>query len=172
MSTGALPAGLTLRPGGALGGTPTTAGAFSFTIAAIDAAGTSGSRPYELAIAPPPITVLPATLPEPMVGVAYAHTLTATGGGGPPYTFAVTAGALPPGLVLSPEGALSGTPTTADPYAFTVTATDATGATGVLAYSGVVALPPAVPTLPWWAVLLLSYLLVHLGVFRLRNRTT
>ena len=172
VSTGALPAGLTLSPEGALGGTPTTAGAFSFTIAAIDAAGRSGSQPYELAIAPPPITVLPATLPEPMVGVAYAHTLTATGGGGPPYTFAVTAGALPPGLVLSPEGALSGTPTTAGPYAFTVTATDATGATGVLAYSGVVALPPAVPTLPWWALLLLSYLLFHLGVFRLRNRTT
>ena len=68
--------------------------------------------------------------------------------------------------------ALTGTPTTAGPYAFTVIATDAAGAIGVLGYSGAVTLPPAVPTLPWWALLLLSYLLFHLGVFRLRNRPT
>ncbi len=47
----------------------------------------------------------------------------------------------------------------------------AAGAIGVLGYSGAVTLP-AVPTLPWWALLLLSYLLFHLGVFRLRNRPT
>ena len=49
---------------------------------------------------------------------------------------------------------------------------DARRRVGVLAYSGAVMLPPAVPTLPWWALLLLSYLLFHLGVFRLRNRPT
>ena len=42
--------------------------------------------------------------------------------GTPASTFSVTAGALPPGLTLSAAGVLSGTPTTAGTYGFTVTA--------------------------------------------------
>ncbi|WP_206750047.1 Ig domain-containing protein, partial [Ensifer sp. M14] len=60
-------------------------------------------------------------------------------GGTAPYSYAITAGALPAGLTLSPGGAVSGTPTTGGAFSFTVTATDAYGATGSRAYSGTVA---------------------------------
>lgn len=54
----------------------------------------------------------------------------AVSGGIEPYTFAVTAGTFPPGLTLSESGAVSGVPTGGGDYLFTVTATDAEGATG------------------------------------------
>jgi hypothetical protein len=61
------------------------------------------------------------------VGSAFSQNLTAFGGTAP-YTYAVT-GSLPPGLARS--GALiSGTPTTAGTYSFTVKATDKGGAQG------------------------------------------
>ena len=42
-------------------------------------------------------------------------------------TFATTTGTLPTGLTLSSAGVLSGTPTAAGSYTFTVTATDSRG---------------------------------------------
>ncbi|MFN7974023.1 MAG: putative Ig domain-containing protein [Acidobacteriota bacterium] len=80
-----------------------------------------------------PIRVLPATLPDGGVGTPYAQTLSAAGST-PAYSFAVTAGALPAGLALSPAGVLSGTPATPGFSLFTVTATDANGCTGDYAY--------------------------------------
>ena len=78
----------------------------------------------------PAITLSPSTLPNGTVGVAYNQTIVASGGAGP-YTYAVTAGALPAGLVLNPAtGVLTGTPTSAGPATFTVTATDANGCAG------------------------------------------
>src|SRR5262249_50238828 len=61
------------------------------------------------AVSCPAITLSPASLRRGGVGLAYAETLSATGGASP-YAFALTAGALPAGLTLSPGGALSGTP--------------------------------------------------------------
>jgi hypothetical protein len=45
-------------------------------------------------------------------------------GGVPPYTWSVSSGNLPPGLVLSPAGSLSGTPTSAGAFSFTAQVTD------------------------------------------------
>lgn len=56
---------------------------------------------------------------------SYSTTLMAVGGI-LPRTFAVTEGALPPGLTLASSGLLSGIPTTAGDYTFTVTVSDAT----------------------------------------------
>jgi hypothetical protein len=83
----------------------------------------------------PLITVNPATLPDGAVGTLYNQLVTASGGTGP-YTFAVTSGALPGGIVLAPAGTLSGTPTTAGTFDFTITATDtSTGCMGSRPYT-------------------------------------
>jgi hypothetical protein len=97
----------------------------------------SGSRAYSIHIpgSCSTITVSPSTLPDGAVGADYNATITASGGT-LPYTFAVTAGSLPRGLVMDPNsGVISGTPTTIGGFNFTITATDASGCAGAQAYS-------------------------------------
>lgn len=68
------------------------------------------------------------SLPAGTVGISYSSSLTATGGT-PGYTWAVTGGALPPGLVLSSAGAITGLPSSAGTFNFTVTVTDSASRT-------------------------------------------
>ncbi|WFR78412.1 putative Ig domain-containing protein [Janthinobacterium rivuli] len=147
ISAGALPAGMSLSAGGVLSGTPTAGGTFNFTVRATDSLAINGTRPYTLTVSAPTIAILPTTLPAMTSGVAYSQTIAASGGTGT-YTYARTAGSLPAGLTLASNGTLSGTPTAAGAYSFTVTATDSsTGAgpySGARAYSGTVA--PGAPT--------------------------
>ena len=86
------------------------------------------------------ITISPSTLPAATVASPYSETISASGGTAP-YTFAVTAGALPSGLSLSSAGTLSGTPTAGGTFNFTVTATDAGSVSGARAYTLTVAAP-------------------------------
>jgi CSLREA domain-containing protein len=80
------------------------------------------------------ITLSATTFANGRTGTAYpATTLTQAGAFGNT-TFAVTGGALPGGLSLSSAGTLSGTPTQAGTFNFTVTATDGNGCTGSRAY--------------------------------------
>ncbi|MFN7975087.1 MAG: putative Ig domain-containing protein [Acidobacteriota bacterium] len=156
VTSGALPPGLALNAAtGVVSGTPTTAGTFNFTITATDSLGCTGSRAYSVVINCGTITVNPASLPNGTVGVPYSQTLSASGGAAP-YTFAITAGALPPGLALNgATGVISGTPTTTGSFNFTITATDASGCTGTRAYTisspcGTITVNPA--SLPGGAV--------------------
>lgn len=81
------------------------------------------------------LTITPTTLPNGTVGTVYSQTVSASGGSGA-YTYSLSAGTLPAGLALnSSSGLLSGTPTTAATYAFTVTATDSASHTGNQAYN-------------------------------------
>lgn len=70
-------------------------------------------------------TITTTDLPNGTVDTAYSQTLTADGTAS--ITWSVTGGDLPDGLSLSEDGVLSGTPTTADTYNFTVTATNDAG---------------------------------------------
>ncbi len=97
------------------------------------------------AFEPQMITLAPTALPNGMLGTPYNQTITATGGTAP-YTFAVTSGTLPPGLTLATNGTLSGKPTSAGSFSFTVTATDHGGATGSQTYSLVVPAPKSLPS--------------------------
>jgi hypothetical protein len=142
VTAGALPAGLTLSSAGVLSGTPTVVGTFNFTVTATDANLCTGSRAYSLVVDCPVITVNPATLPGATVGTAYSQSVSSAGGIGAS-TFAVTAGALPTGLLLNgTSGAITGTPTAAGTYDFTITATDVNGCTGSRAYTVVATCPP------------------------------
>lgn len=71
-------------------------------------------------------------------GVAYSETITAQGGTSP-YTYDSTLAA--PGLTMSSAGVISGMPTTAGTYTFTVTVTDANGYTGSQSFSITIAAP-------------------------------
>src|SRR6202035_235004 len=104
VTSGSLPTGLVLSSTGAITGTPATGGTFNFTITATDTSSNClGSRAYTVVIACPVIIVNPATLPNGTMGTPYNQIITASGGTGP-YTFAVTSGSLPTGLVLSAAG--------------------------------------------------------------------
>ncbi len=71
-------------------------------------------------------TITTESLPDGEVGTVYSQTLTATGD--PTITWNVTSGTLPAGLTLDTNtGTISGTPTTANTYNFTVTATNDSG---------------------------------------------
>ncbi|HEY4922326.1 MAG TPA: putative Ig domain-containing protein [Xanthobacteraceae bacterium] len=140
VTSGSLPPGLSLGAGPTAGGvplsgTPTAAGTYTFTITATSGDTSSGSQPYTLIIAPPPLVISPASLPPASQNVAYNQTVTASGGTGP-YTYIVLLGALPTGLSLnSATGAITGTPTTGGNYNFTIQASDQFGNTGTQAYS-------------------------------------
>jgi hypothetical protein len=147
VTLGSLPVGLTLSSGGTLGGTSTATGTYTFTVTAADAYGCSGSLPYSITAVCPTVSVGPSSLTGATVGTPYTKTMTASGGTAP-YTFAATGtGSLPTGLTLSSDGLLSGTPTAAGTYSFTVTATDAHGCTGASNYS-IAAVCPTVSVAP------------------------
>ncbi|WP_432906292.1 fibronectin type III domain-containing protein [Micromonospora matsumotoense] len=125
VSAGTLPPGLTLNPTtGLLSGTPTTAGSFPFTIRVTDASSLTATQAVTIAIATAPTLTFPPPPPGKAYD-AYSYQLTVTGGTGP-FTWAVSAGTLPPGLTLNPTtGLLSGTPTTAGSFPSTIRVTDA-----------------------------------------------
>ena len=84
----------------------------------------------------------------------YNQTVT-TSGGTPPLTFSVSVGSLPNGLSLNPAtGAITGTPTMAGTFTFTILATDAANATASKAYTVVInnTLTITAATLANWTV--------------------
>jgi len=177
VTSGTLPTGLTLTTAGVLAGTPTAAGTSTFTIRGTDANGCSASVAYTIIVAaapiPPPvcpaITLSPATLPNGVVAAASSQAIAGSGGTAP-YSFGVTAGALPAGLTLTSAGVLAGTPTTAGAATFTIRATDANGCFADLAYTLTTA--TAVPTLPQVFGVVLALGLAWIGYSRMRQRTS
>ena len=66
-------------------------------------------------------------LPNGCESQAYSADIFSVEGGTAPFTWSVSAGTLPPGLTLAPStGAITGTPTAAGTYNFTVTVVDST----------------------------------------------
>jgi large repetitive protein len=124
---GALPTGMALTTTGALTGSPTDGGDFAFTAQVTDGADRAATRALSLTVERAP-TIQTGSLPPGDVGEAYTAQLVATGGTGA-YTWAVTDGAIPDGLMLSASGNLSGTPTTVGSSTFTVRVTDQAAAT-------------------------------------------
>lgn len=127
ISAGSLPAGITLDgPSGTISGIPSGIGTSAFTVELTGADGQQATRALSIAVDAAALSVPAQTLPAATVESAYRATLTADGGV-EPLRWAVTAGALPDGLSLSPEGVVSGSATAPGEAGFTVTVTDAVG---------------------------------------------
>lgn len=140
ITAGALPAGLSLPAtftgsGTTIGGTPAAPGSSGFTVKGTDTQTQPLYQPYQITVDPdqPLTVVLPgsgSTLFPGTVGQAFGINFFLSGGAAP-YTWAVAAGALPPGLHLQtfsdPRNAndeMAGTPTTAGTFSWTMRVTD------------------------------------------------
>jgi putative Ig domain-containing protein len=131
ISSGALPAGLTLSTPGTISGTPTASGSFTFTAKVTDstipiAQTATESFTITVAAAVTPVTISTGSVPSGQVGTAYSTTLAASGGT-TPYTWSISSGALPAGMSLAAStGTFSGTPTASGSFSFTAKVTDST----------------------------------------------
>jgi hypothetical protein len=177
VTIGTLPAGMTLSVAGLLNGTPTTVGSSPVTIRGTDANAcfAEAASTIVIAAAPTPpsgcpaLTLSPATINNGIVGVPLSQTFIASGGTAP-YTYGVISGALPTGVIKTAVGGLgliSGTPTVAGSYSFSIRATDSLGCLAERAY--VVVVTTAVPTMPEIFLMLLAVLLTTIGYMHLRR---
>jgi hypothetical protein len=146
--SGVLPPGLSLNPiTGVLTGTPTSAGNFGpIVVRAVNVAGGTNSPAFNInvtAIPPvvPPVVTPPVVAPpaaptafalgqSPIsigssVGLPYALPIIANGNPAP--TYSVIGGSLPPGITMSPDGVLTGTPGAEGEFTFTVRAANSQG---------------------------------------------
>ncbi len=90
-------------------------------------------------------------LPNGTECTTYSADIFSVEGGTAPFTWSVSDGTLPPGLTLAPsDGAITGTPTAAGTYNFTVTVVDSTGLTATQAQTIAIAdcAPPPTTTTP------------------------
>ncbi|HEY1220755.1 MAG TPA: putative Ig domain-containing protein, partial [Bryobacteraceae bacterium] len=124
---GTPPPGLTFSAAGVLSGTPTASGTYSFSVQVSSQVPTLGtqtaSQAFSVVITLSSLTIN-GNLGGGVVGSPYSATLGATGGyGAGTYTFSVGSGVPPPGLTFSAGGAVSGAPTAAGTFNFTVQVT-------------------------------------------------
>jgi hypothetical protein len=132
-----LPAGLALTADGVIAGTPATNGIFNFSVRVTDSGAVTADRSLSLIItAPGPLQITTVSLPPPTLTVAYTATLLASGGVSP-YTWSLAPGSasLPPGLTLTTNGVISGTPTSNGDFTFSVRATDLAAVTADQSFS-------------------------------------
>lgn len=151
ISEGMLPDGLFLTSwGGAtakISGTPTTAGAYRFTVTVQDGStpANRASQVFSGTISPPApsiaVTCVPSSGPT-VAGTRYTTACTAANGVAP-LRWSISAGALPAGLTLNPATGdtvtIAGTPSATGSYDFTVTVTDNNSRSASQRFSGTVA---------------------------------
>ncbi|HEY3670644.1 MAG TPA: putative Ig domain-containing protein [Acidimicrobiia bacterium] len=127
-----------------------TAGvAYTFTVAAQNLAGTGPASAKSSAVTPnvSPSLTFPAP-PNGEVGVAYSRQLTVNDGTAP-VAWSVSTGVLPIGVTLNAStGLLSGTPTVAGSYSFTVRVADASTGVATKAVTVTIAATPTLTFTP------------------------
>jgi hypothetical protein len=143
LTSGSLPAGLSLSTGGLISGTPTNAaasygGSYTFGVIATDDIGNvSQAASFTIVVSIPP-KIMDTTMPPAVVGVPYAYDIKRTGGvnllvsgsNATQLTYTVS-GLGSSGVTYSPStGRISGIPTTAGTYSVGVTITDQYGFSG------------------------------------------
>jgi hypothetical protein len=152
---GSLPPGLTIAPltgpNVTISGTPTTQGTSNFTVRVTDTLGQFATQALSITInlpARPNITT--TSLPAGTIAQTYNQAVLATGTA--PLTWSISAGSLPPGLILNPTGTITGAPTATGTFPFTVRVADTFGQSDTQALSILVSTdnPPQIvpPSLP------------------------
>jgi hypothetical protein len=123
--TGALPPGLDLSTSGVISGIPDQLGHFSFGVVVEDRLGAIDMFLYEVDIVPLATVLIQATEnPSGFVGQALDYELQAVGGI-PPYRWQA-ASTPPPGLTVTEDGRLAGTPEQVGVWPLRVRVTDST----------------------------------------------
>jgi hypothetical protein len=125
-------------------GTPQANGTSTFTIRVTDNAGVSATKQFTLTVGAGLAITSPSTLPSGTLGQAYPAFTLAAVGGSKPYAWSVSSGALPAGLSLSSSGVITGTPSGAGSFTFTVQVKDSTGTTATQAFTLAI-VPPTAP---------------------------
>jgi hypothetical protein len=117
---------MSLSSEGLISGVPALSHPYSFTVQVADASSRKATQQLTLTInpaPPPPLAFTTLTVPQGTLNVGYRYMLAVTGGTSP-YTYSVTQGTLPIGLMLSSDGVISGTPTQVGEFPFTVQVAD------------------------------------------------
>ncbi len=144
VDAGDFPPGLSITAAGSpsttIVGAPVDVGSFTFRVRVEDTSGGAAMQTYTLDVTSVgTLQLVTDTLPDGRLGARYDATLTAAGGAGDDYTWAITSGALPAGLSVgalgTPSTTIAGTPTEFGSFDFTVTVTDADGAWGERSFS-------------------------------------
>ena len=122
-----LPTGFSLSTDGQLCGTAVVTGRFWAVVTVADAAGQIDTASIVVdVLSTDSVLIRTVSLPDAVDSTPYLASLEAAGGTAP-YTWAVELGELPPGLLLSAAGRLSGQSDAPGRYAFAVRVTDAVG---------------------------------------------
>jgi hypothetical protein len=124
LASGSLPAGLKLaKSNGVISGSTTATGLDSVTVQVTDSEvpAVSATENVSLYVVTP--MVVPGNLPGASLSESYDTSLQPAGGLGP-YSYAIAAGSLPPGLTLQPDGEITGPPSADGTSTFTVSVTD------------------------------------------------
>lgn len=130
ISSGSLPPGLSLSSDGKITGVPIADGSYNFTVKVEDSDSPKkreATKGLTITINPNDPRITTEFLHYGTKGSSYTASLGATGGAGS-YAWGLSSGPLPPGLTLS-GSTISGNPTTAGTYSFTIQITDSRGRT-------------------------------------------
>jgi LPXTG-motif cell wall-anchored protein len=130
---------ITYSPAGGFTGVDT----FTYTVS--DGKGSTATATVAVAVGvtngPPVLANDPANSSQTVQVGQTLQPLTATDPDGDTYSFVVSAGALPPGVTLNPDGTFTGTPTSTGIFSATITVCDSNG----LCSSGVLSLQVVAP---------------------------
>jgi hypothetical protein len=137
LASGSLPSGLSFdSTTGRITGVPTQEGQQDINIKITDSLGHTHIQQFtifveageDVGVGAAELNITYPQLVSGTVGQMYqAVQINVTGGSGP-YGFTIPSGSLPSGLVMSPEGIISGTPTQSGVFTFSIEVTDSAGA--------------------------------------------
>jgi len=129
-----LPTGVTFSPQGSLTGAPTQVFDGSFVVRVTDS-GTpvrTAERTFTWRVANP-LTVQTESMPDAVVGEPYSFSYQVQGGVSP-YSFLVTEGRVPSGLVVGSSGTVTGSAVATGEWGFTIRVTDVDGRTATRSF--------------------------------------